>query len=357
MEYTFDIKYTSGKSYAHVDSLNRNPVELTSEKHEEKALELPVFSLPGFEIAKAQHGDPSLVPLIQEIEKPSKVGPKFSMLAKHFCLKDGIMYKLNSRPEGREKLLVVPGRLKVKMLSECHDNPLMGRHLCIVKTIDKIKRSASFTKMSRLILEHMLTAKPKRVLQPIPSGEHFHRIGTDLLGPFPKTNQSNKYIITRIDYGAAHKVAQFLLENVICRYSIPGSILSDRGQVFSSVGVCELLRVISSSYRPQCNGAVERLHATLTTMMSLYSRLPTTLVSRRVQDLVHFCLCIGVNTSCPQKFASIRRWTRQRASSCEGIFENIYKQQEKAKQHYDPQCRVVEYQPGQVVLIYTPTRK
>ncbi|KAJ8885626.1 hypothetical protein PR048_011824 [Dryococelus australis] len=44
--------------------------------------------------------------------------------------------------------------------------------------------------------------------------------------------------------GMAYEVAQFLLENVICRHSTPGSILSDRGQVFSSAVVHELLKLM-----------------------------------------------------------------------------------------------------------------
>ncbi|KAJ8886761.1 hypothetical protein PR048_012973 [Dryococelus australis] len=99
LEYTFDIKYTSGKSHAHVDSLSRNPV----------------FPLPS---------DPSLVPLIQEIEKPSKVETKLSKLAKVFCLKGGVLYKINARPEDREKLLVIPDKLRAE----------------IERTIDKIRR-------------------------------------------------------------------------------------------------------------------------------------------------------------------------------------------------------------------------
>ncbi|KAJ8887352.1 hypothetical protein PR048_013567 [Dryococelus australis] len=108
----------------------------------------------------------------------------------------------------------------------------------------------------------------------------------DLLGPFPKTTQGNKYVITCINYGTkwaeiqavpagtAQEVAQFLFGNIICKHSTPGSILTDRGQVFGSAVVHKLLRLMdiqgtmTSGYRSQCNGAVERLHTTLTTMIN-----------------------------------------------------------------------------------------
>ncbi|KAJ8887643.1 hypothetical protein PR048_013861 [Dryococelus australis] len=37
---------------------------------------------------------------------------------------------------------------------------------------------------------------------------------------------------------------------------------------------------------------------------------------RKVKCLLHSCLHMGMNPSCPQRSASIRRWTRWRASSC-----------------------------------------
>ncbi|KAJ8883572.1 hypothetical protein PR048_015416 [Dryococelus australis] len=135
------------------------------------------------------------------------------------------------------------------------------------------------------------TAKQRKgLIQSIPAGESFGRVGIDLLGPFPKTTQGNKYVNTFIDYGTrwaetlavpagtarAQEVVKFLLENIICRHSTPGSILTYRGQVFSSAIVRELLRLMdiqgtmTSAYRPQCNGAVEHLYATLITMMPQY---------------------------------------------------------------------------------------
>ncbi|KAJ8885619.1 hypothetical protein PR048_011817 [Dryococelus australis] len=46
LDYTFNIKYKSGKSHAEVDSLSRKPLELGSQKDDDKALESPVFLFP-----------------------------------------------------------------------------------------------------------------------------------------------------------------------------------------------------------------------------------------------------------------------------------------------------------------------
>ncbi|KAJ8886937.1 hypothetical protein PR048_013151 [Dryococelus australis] len=228
--YTFDIKYTSRKSHAHVDSPSRNPVDIGSEKDEDKALELPLFSLPDFDIAKSQRGDPSLVPLIQKIEKLSKVEIKFSRLAKIFCLKEGIPYKINTRPDSREKLLVIPDKLKAEILNECHDNSLG-----MARIINKIRMwyywhglfkdvEAYIWKCADCLTIKGTNQKTASLLQPISSGKPFDGKSINFWVLFLRPPK-----VTR----TTQEVAQFLLENVICRHSTPRSILSDRGQVFS----------------------------------------------------------------------------------------------------------------------------
>ncbi|KAJ8884043.1 hypothetical protein PR048_015900 [Dryococelus australis] len=124
-----------------------------------------------------------------------------------------------------------------------------------------------------------------RLLQPISPGEPFDRVGIDLLGPFPKTSRGNRYCETHIDYGTrwaetqagptenAQEVTQFLLDSMICRHCTPNSIYQERLLVlrwFMSYYSSWIQRTMPSSYWPQCNGAVEQLHATLTTMILNY---------------------------------------------------------------------------------------
>ncbi|KAJ8887042.1 hypothetical protein PR048_013257 [Dryococelus australis] len=112
--------------------------------------------------------------------------------------------------------------------------------------------------------------KPAGLLQPIPAGELFDRMGIDLLGLLSKTTQGQKYVITYINYGmrwtettavrmgTASEVTQFLLENVTCRHLAHSKILTDMGKVFSSAVVQELLHLLdiqgtmASGYSPQC---------------------------------------------------------------------------------------------------------
>ncbi|KAJ8879598.1 hypothetical protein PR048_020206 [Dryococelus australis] len=119
--------------------------------------------------------------------------------------------------------------------------------------------------------------KPAVLLQSIPTG-------IDLLGPFPKTTQGNKYVITCSDYGTrwaetravpggmAQEMAQYFVRD--CNfYTLHPRVSSERqgsGVQFCGSEGAGLQGTMTSGHRPECNGAVERLHATLNTIMSLY---------------------------------------------------------------------------------------
>ena len=126
-----------------------------------------------------------------------------------------------------------------------------------------------------------LKSKRKEPLHPIQVGRAFERIGIDLVGPLPITQQQNRYIIVATDYltrwpearavpdAGALTLAKFIFEEIICRHGTPKIILSDQGRNFISETVrilCEKFLIIhkfSSAYHPQTNGMVERLNRTL----------------------------------------------------------------------------------------------
>ena len=118
-------------------------------------------------------------------------------------------------------------------------------------------------------------------LYPIKVGQPFDRIGIDIVGPLPKTDQNNRYIVTAIDYltkwtearalekATAEEVARFIFEDIICRHGCPKIILSDRGTHFVNkiiTSLCERFMIkhkLSTPYHPQTNGMVERFNRTL----------------------------------------------------------------------------------------------
>jgi len=68
-------------------------------------------------------------------------------------------------------------------------------------------------------------------------------------------------------------IAKHLVELVFLVYSVPLQLLSDRGAEFECslmTEVCRLLeidKIRTTSYKPSTNGALERVHRTLNTML------------------------------------------------------------------------------------------
>ena len=70
-------------------------------------------------------------------------------------------------------------------------------------------------------------------------GQPFDQIGIDVIGPLTVTEDGNRYIITAMDYLTkclearavkntnVNTIAQFIFEDIICRYGISKEILLD----------------------------------------------------------------------------------------------------------------------------------
>ena len=126
--------------------------------------------------------------------------------------------------------------------------------------------------------------KAKMVERPILT-EPFESVAVDLVGPLPKGRHGSKCLFTYVDLAtrwpeaipmktaSAKEAAQCLVE-IVSRTGIPLRILSDRGSIFLSKfmsSFCEQLgidQVMTSPYRPESNGVVERLHGTLKPMLA-----------------------------------------------------------------------------------------
>lgn len=77
-------------------------------------------------------------------------------------------------------------------------------------------------------------------------GSPFERIALDIAGPFPTTENKNKYMLVVMDYFTkwvevyaipnqeAATVADVLVKEFICRYGVPLEIHSDQGRNFES---------------------------------------------------------------------------------------------------------------------------
>ena len=112
----------------------------------------------------------------------------------------------------------------------------------------------------------------------------FQRIAMDIIGPFLRSNNGNKYILTICDYAMRYVEAIPIpnteaitiakeLVSVIARFGIPDKILTDQGSNFMSRLLQEMYlllnisRLRTSPYHPQTDGLMERFNGTLKSMI------------------------------------------------------------------------------------------
>ncbi|KAK3107787.1 hypothetical protein FSP39_022147 [Pinctada imbricata] len=119
-------------------------------------------------------------------------------------------------------------------------------------------------------------------------GAPFERIATDIAGPFPITENKNKYILVVTDYFTklteiypmpymqAKTVADILVRAWIKRYGCPAELHSDQGRQYESLifkEMCKLLEINktrTTSLHPWSDGMVERMNRTVNDMLSKY---------------------------------------------------------------------------------------
>jgi len=117
------------------------------------------------------------------------------------------------------------------------------------------------------------------------AGQPFERIHLDITGPHPRSRRGSVYIVTVVDAFSkwadafptsnrdAATVARILVEQVICRFGCPLSLLTDNAKELDGELMTEICRLLgvdklhTTVYKASTNAAVERFHRTLNRMM------------------------------------------------------------------------------------------
>lgn len=221
------------------------------------------------------------------------------LLWSQLMLVQGVLYKRWFGKDGTVlKQLLVPRELYDSVLRAMHDS-IMSGHLGVRKTLRKIQKSMYWYRMKNTVMNWIrkcskCSARKRPGKMPHASfksyqvGAPMDRIVTDLLGPFPETKSSNKYILLAMDqfthwveaYGIpdqrAETVAHKLVYEFMSRMGIPLDLHSDQGKQYTSdlcEEVCKLLEIHktrTSAYHPEGNGTSERFNQVLLDMISAY---------------------------------------------------------------------------------------
>ncbi|GJT48973.1 reverse transcriptase domain-containing protein [Tanacetum coccineum] len=122
---------------------------------------------------------------------------------------------------------------------------------------------------------------PQQNLTPITSPWPLYKWGIDIAGPFSEGPSKIKFLIVAIDYFTkwieakpvatitGNQVKKFVWDNIVCKFGLPGEIISDNGKQFRDNPFkdwCEKLCIrqcFASVKHPQTNGLVERANRSL----------------------------------------------------------------------------------------------
>ena len=133
-----------------------------------------------------------------------------------------------------------------------------------------------------------MTMRTRSQLQQTTVGAPFEKTAVDLMGPFAETPKRNKYILVMQDYFTkwviaeampnkeSQTVADVIYSQWITKFGCPIQLHSDQGGEFTAQlfqDMCQCLRInktVTTAYRPQSDGLVERSNQSLQAMLRAY---------------------------------------------------------------------------------------
>ena len=305
-QYNLSVKYQPGSSKIHAvaDSLSRLPEQSTANVNTLVAFEEKIKD--DFETKQSE--DPLYKKIMDHLEQKEEFIlneddfsiPEIYRHMKHnlgrYHLVDS---KLYYQSEKGLSLLCIPGKLREEFLRYGHENIFSG-HRGVKKTKAILRKRVfwpGFHKDVEIWVKSCIPcqqrkrapANTKLPLHPLKTPLcQFDRVSFDICGPYPISEDGNKYVIAFCDHWSrfiiacaipdksAKTVALAFIKQVILKYGIPMEALSDQakefvGEVMSEiVKILNISRKLTSTYRPQTDGVSEKYFATLNDMLSQY---------------------------------------------------------------------------------------
>ena len=181
---------------------------------------------------------------------------------------------------------------KMKLMKEMHET-LIGGHQGVQKIYQRLKLYVNWKNMFSDVEQYIRKCKVcqenkyigNQVSAPFQKTDTcfqpWEKIALDIIGPMEQTEKGNRYILTCQDNLSKYvigipipdqtmeTVAQVMVEDIILKYGVPNSILTDQGSQFMGnvfQRICKLLQVkhvTTTIYHPESNGSLERFHKTL----------------------------------------------------------------------------------------------
>ena len=378
---------------------------------------IPQVALSGQQsIVEAQKTDLELAPLFAQALE----GEESEKVSRCFVVQDGLLLRKWRDPlvrsddsSGQRYQIVAPKELRDHVLVLAHDN-IMSGHLGVKKTKARVLQHFWWPRVSRDVAQYVRTChvcqvvgkaghQPKRYpLKPIPVVDSlFDEILVDIVGPLPRTSRGNEYILTILETASRFPEATPLrrctsqaVTNALLTYftmfGIPKRLRSDQGTHFSAqvlqetMKSCGVQQIFGVAYRPQTQGAVERFHSTLKTMIKTYVQenkkdwdvgLPFLMFAARtsIHDALGFSpadLVFGHSPRSPLKLLKDQCFKTEKPGEHVSTYvtnmksrlqnavrvahENLQHAQMKMKEQYDVNTAKRRFYPGDQVLVLLP---
>lgn len=192
--------------------------------------------------------------------------------------------------------IVVPSKLRKAVLTLAHDE---SGHWGVGKTYNRVLRHFFWPRLKKDVTAHIktchtcqLAGKPYQGVKPAPLmpipvvSAPFEHLIVDCVGPLPCSRSGAVYLLTVMcqstRYPAAYQLRTITarsfvaLSKFISVFGIPKIIQTDQGSNFTSCLFAQVLKQLhikrhkASAYHAQSQGALERFHQTLKSLMCTY---------------------------------------------------------------------------------------
>ena len=301
-EFDFQVIHRRGRDHGNADALSRPNIQSGH------AVPIASTSTLDSSVQQLQQSDEAIGPLYRAMCLGTKPDPGTQKGAcrelvqlleqwDQLVLKDAILYRQHEDANGYSHLqLIVPKVCRDDVLHKVHNAP-SGGHLGEAKTLNRLQERfywpghvdavKLWCKCCADCAARKNPGQRRRApLQSVQAGYPMQIVAVDIVGPFSPVQTGNCYVLVVSDYFTkwmeafaipnqeAVTVAEKLVEEVFCRFSIPEQLHSDQGRQFEGKvmqEVCKLLRINktrTTAYHPQSDGLVERLNRTLLHMLA-----------------------------------------------------------------------------------------
>uniref|UniRef100_A0A3Q0R4V2 Gypsy retrotransposon integrase-like protein 1 n=1 Tax=Amphilophus citrinellus TaxID=61819 RepID=A0A3Q0R4V2_AMPCI len=252
-------------------------------------------------VRQLQLEDPVTGTLLRQLENDQRSETDNKDLEK-FIVQDGLLYFLDPKTKcGLHPLkqikLFAPTVLHGYLLKYYHDHPTAG-HLGIAKTLARLHLRFFWPNMTSDVKKYVVSCclcqatKPTQrktagLMVPIQPQRPWEYTGVDYVGPLPRTQRGNAYILVFVDYfskwievsavreATAQVAADKFITEIFAQHGSPSNLISDRGTPFVSDLFEHVLSTLgtehrlTTAYHPQTN-ATERVNRTLKTAIRAY---------------------------------------------------------------------------------------